>query len=512
MNATGQQLSGGAKYSSATRIGNWYEEISLADAKVRDFKKRSESGSLNLRRLESKIMKCTQSVPHSFSVDGMLKFGDSIMLAHMDTSYVLACDPYEDQDIGKSRFLVSSSNQSMPVARNVFTIVRPTQNQMNLSDDPDDTVLRYGQAFMLRCNDSLLFGESKVILDLPLYLSSIKKSTTTSTKETNRQMVFMSPDDNCDAVWICQKPSYGRVGATDRYLSEGTAVNVEDILLFVHRQTNCCLATDSRKVEMTEFGVEYECYADRTSGSGKIGLMSSEFKGECTVNTLAKPDASKYYWKFLVSDNPEIAEDTRNLPPPVSMDILFDQMRSFAKSRGVESWLGLRAQLAFTDRLAGIGDGKIDREDMKECIASWGVGLDEKYLSRIVDDFDNGDGILDYKTFLRNLRGVINEKKISFLEDVYNELQMSSQITSTSIPLDVFIKAINVDQHPLAYFGGYNTADVTAHLSDVFFNKKRKDEEQMVSRVDFIDYFSDIAAVIDDVEYFEGTIRNILQI
>ena len=89
---------------------------------------------------------------------------------------------------------------------------------------------------------------------------------------------------------------------------------------------------------------------------------------------------------------------------------------------------------------------------------------------------------------------------------------MSSQITSTSIPLDVFIKAINVDQHPLAYFGGYNTADVTAHLSDVFFNKKRKDEEQMVSRVDFIDYFSDIAAVIDDVEYFEGTIRNILQI
>mgnify|MGYP000386213360 CR=1 FL=1 len=504
MNATGQQMSGGAKYSSSTRIGNWYEEISLSEAKVRDFKKRSDSGSLNLRQLESKIAKCTQSVPHSFSTDGMLRFGDALMLRNSTTENTLVCDPFEDQDIGKSRFLVSTSKADMPMARSVYTIVRPPVNQTNLGDDPEDPLLRFGQAFMLKCDDSLLADPSSPMLQPPLFLSSIKKTEITSTKETNRQMVFMSPTPGSDAIWVAQKPSFGRIGATERFLSEGTPITLDDTCLLVHRNTNTCITTDPRKSESTIFGVEYECYCDRTSAFGKIGIISSEFRGECTAKTLSKPDASVYYWNFVASNDPGQAVDNRELPPAVSKDILIEQMKNFAVGRGVEGWLGLRAQLAFTDKNSGIGDGKIDREDMKESISRWGVGLDELYLDSIVSEVGNGGDIMNYREFISSLRGELSVSRVAILETLFDEIAGSD----ATIPLEVFMKFLNPESHPLAYFGGYTAADVQAHIVDAFTVKGSTN----INKGAFVDYFADIGTVAEDDEYFEGTVRNILQL
>ncbi len=57
-----QQLNGGPKYSASTRIGNWYEEIAIEEAKLNDFKQKSQNGNSKLRNLQSKISKCTQKV------------------------------------------------------------------------------------------------------------------------------------------------------------------------------------------------------------------------------------------------------------------------------------------------------------------------------------------------------------------------------------------------------------------------------------------------------------------
>lgn len=491
-------MSGGGKYSASTFVGNWYEEVTLKEAKVADFKKRSDAGSLNLRQLEAKIQKCTQTVPHSGNTDGMLRFGDSLMLFNAFTENFLMCDPYEDQDIGRSRFLVSTAKANGPTARSVFTIVRPTANQMNLGDDPDDDVLRYGAAFMLKCDDALLSDAQSTMLSPALYLSSIKKTEITSTKETNRQMVFMSPNCGSDAVWAISKPSFGRIGATERYLSEGSPVLLSDVYLLVHRQTNCCITTDPKKSERTMFGVEYECYADRSSAHGKIGLISSEFKGECTSKTLSKPDSSVYYWQFVASDE-GVAED-RNLPPPVSRELLVEQMRNFAAGRGAEGWLGLRAQLAFTDSKSGIADGKIDSEDIKDCISRWGVGLGEVYLDEIIDQFGGGEDILSYREFLSSLRGPISNGRREILEKLFSEMAGTDAV----VPMEVFTKFLNPESHPLAYFGGYSAADVQSHIVDAFNAKG-------VTMDAFVDYFSDIAVVADD-EYFEGTVRNVLQL
>jgi len=121
-------------------------------------------------------------------------------------------------------------------------------------------------------------------------LCSTKKNERNSTKTTNRQLVFMSPNNDADSIWILAMPSVGRANAAERYLANGAPFNTSDAVLITHRQTNCCLVCDPKQRDHTDFGVELECYADRTNAFGKLGLVVSEFKGLSTAYTLTKPD------------------------------------------------------------------------------------------------------------------------------------------------------------------------------------------------------------------------------
>ena len=125
MQATPQQVSGGSLYSHKTRLGNWQEEIAIADAKLNNFRQRSETGALTLRKQEIKMQRCDEIVPLSFSHDGAIKFGDSIILQHDSSGAILACDPFEDLVQGQERFLVTGSEQPIVgKARNTFTVTR----------------------------------------------------------------------------------------------------------------------------------------------------------------------------------------------------------------------------------------------------------------------------------------------------------------------------------------------------------------------------------------------------
>ena len=79
MKATPQQVQGGSLYSHKTRLGNWAEEIAINDAKLDNFRQRSETGALSLRKQEIKLERCNEIVPHSYSEDGLVRFGDVIL-------------------------------------------------------------------------------------------------------------------------------------------------------------------------------------------------------------------------------------------------------------------------------------------------------------------------------------------------------------------------------------------------------------------------------------------------
>ena len=62
MQFTPQQLAGGHKYSAKTKVGNWYEDALLEEAKYADFQRTYTSGTLALRKQEEKKARCLKHV------------------------------------------------------------------------------------------------------------------------------------------------------------------------------------------------------------------------------------------------------------------------------------------------------------------------------------------------------------------------------------------------------------------------------------------------------------------
>lgn len=536
MQFTPQQLSGGPKFSSSTRIGNWQEEVSLEEAKLADFRNRSHGGNLAIRQLETKMSVCTQKVGHTFSEDGLIRFGDVIQLQHENSGHFLACDPYEDFLPGYMKFYVSCTSNGNSVARNTFRVCRPPVDLQNIESDPSDDVLRIGQAFCLMCNDVLLSRPDSNLMAPPLYLCSTKKNERNATKTTNRQLVFMSSNMDAEAVWVLASPSQGRANASERYLCNGRPVNISDTLLITHRQTNCCLVCDPKQRDHTDFGVELECYADRTNQFGKLALMVSEFKGISTPYTLSKPDAPHYFWHVVTAndasspvpvDTGSVSTLSRNNTGGVSTSVLSGpsvedivaEMQGIVRGKGVDAFWNLRNFFMAGDVEF---DGKIDRGDLRDGLLCWGIAVDPRYIDRAIDVVDNKktNAVVDFGKFMRLLRGEIPVQRENTMESVWNALSDGA----AAVPLDQLNERFSNDEHPLTTLGNASRDTVWQQFrllcrnrrNNVMTNVNMKSKVIVVTKSEFMDYYADLSAGIspaaladaDNNAYFDRVITS----
>ena len=309
MQFTQQQLIGGHKYSSPAKIGNWQEDFAIEESKRIKFERLSGTDCLLSKKLRIKLEKCEEVVLHTFSPDGFIRFGDSINLKHDLSGAILSCDTFCSTEAGVEQYPVSGSlGHTEAFARNTFHILRPPRNLKGVEDDDRDAILRMGKAFCVGCNRVLLSNSSSSGLLPPLYLRSERKNERTSTKRNNRQAVYLSSENNADTIWTAVIASKGRANAAHRFLSFGQPITNEDSFQITHRQTNMYLTCDPSSIEMSEFGPELQCFADRTMSTGRLCLLSSELNGTSTPQTLEKPDSPRFEWHFVTSaDNAQSA-------------------------------------------------------------------------------------------------------------------------------------------------------------------------------------------------------------
>ena len=509
MQATPQQVSGGSLYSHKTRLGNWQEEIAIGEAKLENFRKRSETGNLALRKQEIKMERCNEIVPHSYSEDGTVKYGDTIILANDTTGALLSCDPFEDMVQGQERFLVSGSDQEpAPKARNTFRILRAPPKLQEAGSDISDPYVRYGQSFLLQCNESLLVSPTSQMLAPMLYLSSCKKNERTATRNTNRQMVYLSNRNDANAVWQFILPSKGRTNASERFLSLGREVVVDETVQLSHRQTNQYLTVDPKNKFESEFGVELECYCDREAMNGKLGLMVSEFEGKSTATTLAKPDRQAYGWHICTAANPDAANDNRDpMPPAATTEQVLSELLTDVKARGVDGFWNLRAFFMALDKKA-MNVGKIDREDLKEALVVWGTSVEHRYLDRIIDVVDTArTGLIVWKDFIAMLRstgGASSDARQCVLMEAFAVIDEQGTGRAS---LDDLAFCFNAGDHPLCVVGELSAKDALSHMYLAVSERGRMPES--ITYAQFADYFEDLSACIADDSYFQAVLASI---
>lgn len=504
MQFTPQQLAGGPKFSPVTRIGNWQEEIALEEAKISNFKTRLANGSLSLSRLEEKISRCNEIVPHTFSEDGIVRFGDSIIISHDSSGSVLACDPFEEISAGQEKFLVTTVRERpIPKARTTFKVVRPPANLCGFEDNPEDPILHIGQAFLLQCNDALLATSNSRILAPPLYLSSTKKNERTATKRTNRQMVYLSAQADAESVWTATIPSKGRANASDRFLATGLPLSVSGAFQLTHRQTNMYLTSDPKTVTTTELGIEYECFADRSTATGKLSIILSEFQGNSTPQTLNKPDASIFSWHFVLAQDENQQTLNRSLPPPASLDVLMQEAHNSIIERGIDSYWNLRSFFQQFEKRT-MGTGKMDREDFKACLIEWGLGLDAKYIDILLNEVDlNRLGLIDVRDFIKFIRGPLQPEREAILRDVFSKLDVNCE---DHISLEDVSNNFRADDHPFVTIGGATHGDALNHLLSSFQVKGKMPRK--INFEKFSEYYADLSAAIDDDDYFAAIVSS----
>jgi len=506
MQFTPQQLSGGARYSNRTRIGNWQEEIVVEESKLDLFKKKSATGSSLLRKQQAKLAQCNEIVPHTFSADGLIRFGDSIIFRHENTGSLLGCDPFEEVSQGTYRYLTTAfaaGPTPSPVARCVFRIVRPPKALCSIEDDDNDPILKIGQPFCLECNESLLVNNDAPILSPTLYLNSTKKNERNATKTTNRQLVYMSPNNDAESVWTLITPSFGKKNGSERFLSKGAPVTIDDTVQITHRQTNMYLTCDPSNGFKSEFGIEFELYADRAAACGKLALIVSEFKGISTTQTLSKPDAPQFAWKVVTSNDENAIIDKKVLPPAPTIDNLLQKIREYILSRGFDGFWYLREYLLELEKRA-VSDGSIDREDLKEALIMWGLPIDRRYIDKIIDLKDEKNtGMIDWRGFISLLRGSISDNRKAILKEIFYSLGRGEP----KINVDKLNAAFTGSSHPHVA-NGASSADVFNHLIKLCSKSGRS--PSAISYEAFSDYFCDLSPAINDSDdaIFDAIVRN----
>lgn len=262
------------------------------------------------------------------------------------------------------------------------------------------------------------------------------------------------------------------------------------------------LTCDAAEKTATEFGIEYESFADRSTIPGKLGLIVSEFQGLSTSQTLSKPDAPIFAWHFVASSDRSAGYDRRTLPPAATKETILREVQDAVKARGVDAFWNLREFFQQLEKRT-LSTGKIDREDLKSCLMDWGISTPFHYLDTILDIVDTSRmGLIEVKEFLSVLRGPVSEQRESLLLDIYRALDRNNE---RLVDIDEISRNFRGDGHPLVTIGGLSEKDALNHLLKSFEVKGKAPKK--VTYEKFFDYYADLSATIDDDFYFEDILR-----
>lgn len=149
------------------------------------------------------------------------------------------------------------------------------------------------------------------------------------------------------------------------------------------------------------------------------------------------------------------------------------------------------------------GDGSLDREELKYGLKDYGLDLDSRDLETVLNAFDrNKDGKVTFTEFLRGIRGNMSSRRREMCLMAYDVLDVDG---SGIVDRKDIEAAYNAKEHPEVMDGSKSEADV---LTEFMSQWDRTEKDGIVTRAEFLDYYRDVSASIDDDDYFELMIRN----
>jgi len=184
---------------------------------------------------------------------------------------------------------------------------------------------------------------------------------------------------------------------------------------------------------------------------------------------------------------------------PVCRDML-QAVKDRILARGGKN--GVRSLARILRLMDDSGNRKLDKVELDEGLRHYGIELSAAEMANIFKYFDrDGSGNVSVTEFLVGMRGKMSAPRVAIVKQAFVRLDKNDD---RQVTFDELKTVYKTDGHPDVLDGTKTTEDV---LSD-FISGWDKSGDNIITEAEFLDYYKDISAGIDDDQYFELMIRN----
>jgi hypothetical protein len=481
------------------KIGNWNEDIARTEVAAQDYESRRAKGDLvHITKAREKTF-LSQPVPHSYSADGTVRYGMTVMLAtgfsegaggsgggsgaafapSPSTRY-LANLMFNLLSPGRAR--VTAGAEARPQARNTFVLGR--SGDPRAPGLPEDDILRYGDRVTLAANPSLTADPATRVEGLPFYLHSTRGNNVLGTTRKGRQDVCLCKARDADAVWVVQAAS------GDRLATEGLPVPPGAPCTLTHAMSNVMLAGAGDDTYLSDFGVELSIHCATHKGTGQLAVTPA---GGLPV----LPAQGANVWAFALAAHPGAAVDGRGLVPLTPAALLQRVRGDIARASGTH---GLRSvRLAF-EALDPRGLGRLPLEACKWALYEHGMRVEEAEWGLLTGAFATGKPpsvALDRGAFWGALRGEgLSEGAQGGVRAAFAHVSGGGG----EVPLGVLCRAFDAKLEPRVVAGRVLRAEAKAEFGRQWPTLAKRGGAGAVGEADFLEYYGDVVGMLEGGE------------
>lgn len=179
-------------------------------------------------------------------------------------------------------------------------------------------------------------------------------------------------------------------------------------------------------------------------------------------------------------------------------------MRTKLATRGTKGFIGIQRQFKIMD---DDNDKSISYKEFTKAMKDYKVDLNDQETRAVFNYFDaDGSGKVEIDEFVRSLTGEMNQFRIKLVKEAFAVMDKNGDGV---LRINDIKGTYSARQHPDVKSGKKTEDDVLGEFLETFethHHLKAGTRDQQVSLEEFIEYYNNVSANIDNDKYFEHMI------
>lgn len=147
---------------------------------------------------------------------------------------------------------------------------------------------------------------------------------------------------------------------------------------------------------------------------------------------------------------------------------------------------------------------RLDAQELRIGLQHYGLDMSHHDLEELIVAMDkDGSGSILFGEFLVALRGPLNSRRLRLIDMAF---QVMDQTRDGRLNVDDLLDRYSVDHDPDVMAGRISREDAYTQFLNHF--EVGPEHDGMITKQEFVEYYKNVSASVDDDDYFELMIRN----